>query len=388
LLMGEFLMVDLDDLKEIGEIDKSGILGLCIKTWVLYEEALSFSYEVELPSYMESSGGYSHGRELRKVVVAGMGGSAIGGCLLRDMLRDEVGVPVEVVGGYTLPAYLDEETLVFVVSYSGNTEEALCSFVNAVRKRCLVCTVTSGGQLASFSKRLNMPFVKVPGGLPPRVALPYLFTPLPVILERIGLISSIKEELEESIQVLRRLAEELAPEVPLRDNLAKSSAQTIAGTTPVVFGPYYYSSVAYRLKTQFNENSKTLSFWGVFPEMNHNEVMGWERTGPLHKLISIILLRDRDEAPYIKERIEITKRLVFEKASNVIELYSSGQSKIARMLSLVFLGDLISVYLALVRGIDPTPVRTIEQMKKELRGKYDLLSKLEAEIRSMEKRRH
>jgi glucose/mannose-6-phosphate isomerase len=198
------------------------------------------------------------------------------------------------------------------------------------------------------------------------------------------LVSGVKEELEEGVQVIRRLAEEFSSTVPSRDNKAKSTALALIGTFPLVFGSHDYSSVVYRYKTQFNENSKSLSFCGNFSELNHNEVMGWELTEPVHKLTSILLLRDRNEPLYMKERIETTKKIFADKASKVIELYASGNSKTVKMMSLIFIGDLISVYLAIARGIDPTPVGTIERMKTELKGKYDLLSELETELEEVE----
>jgi len=137
------------------------------------------------------------------------------------------------------------------------------------------------------------------------------------------------------------------------------------------------------MKTQFNENSKLFSTYNVFPELNHNEVVGWEVSEDFAKKISVILIRDRDEPPEIKHRIEMTKMLALHKAQKVLEIYAKGKGRLAKMFSVLLVGDLTSVYLAILRGIDPAPVKTIDLIKREMSRKFDVVDKLEGEIREM-----
>jgi len=345
----------LDDLGRMGGIDKGGMLAFCVGAARHYRAAVGAAEGISLSYSVPEN-----------VVVAGMGGSAIGGELLKDWARDRVRVPVEVSRGYSLPAYAGERSLVLVVSYSGETEETLSSFLDAVRRGCMVFCVSSGGSLLGFAERLGVPFLRVPSGFAPRAALPYLFVPLLKVLEEVGFVSGVSGEFSEAIDVLGRVGGECAPEVPVSGNVAKGLALGVNGSVPVVYGFGVFRGVAQRFKTQFNENAKVPSKWEYFSELDHNEVVGWERAGDLAGCFSAIFIRDENEPVEIRSRIEITKGLM-PGGSKLFEVWSRGEGVLARMLSAVCVGDFVSVYLAVLRGVDPTPVNTISLLKAKMK---------------------
>ncbi|MGD9130900.1 MAG: bifunctional phosphoglucose/phosphomannose isomerase [Candidatus Bathyarchaeota archaeon] len=360
----------LDKPERVKEVDRSNMLGDLIKTPDYCRDAIKRAEQVNVPE----------GVSPKNIVVVGMGGSAIGGEILHDWLRDTLPIPIEVCRDYTLPAYVNKDTLVFVNSYSGNTEETLTAFLTAIRRKCIVTAITSGGQLESFCKKLRVPHTMIPEGLQPRVAIPYLFFPLPVLMKKMGIISDIDNELEEAIQALERVAKANAPDVPTKNSRAKQLATELVDTIPVVYGFRQYGSIAQRLKGQFNENSKVPSKYEVFPELNHNETVGYEAPEMLTRKLSILLIRDPEEPQEIRKRIETTRNLVFSRASNVMEIVAEGKGKLAKMLSVMCFGDFVSVYLAILQNKDPTPVKFIEMVKRELAKKTRGEERFEAEL--------
>ncbi len=360
----------LDRLEEIKKIDKSDILGHCVKTSIYCKEAVKRARMVSV-RYVQP----------QQIVIVGMGGSAIGGEILRDWLLDELPISVEVCRDYVLPAYANEDTLVFAISCSGKTEETLSAFVDAVKRGCKTITITSGGHLLSFSEKLRVPHVIVPSELPSRVTLPYLFFPLPIFLEKLGVLRNKDKEIQETIEIVEKLSRENSPETPATENPSKKLALELNETIPVIYGFRQYAAIARRLKTQLNENSKTPSRHDVFPELNHNEVVGWEASEALTKRFSVVLIRDNKEPPEIKHRIEATKSLVLQKAQKVLEVYAQGESKLARIFSVLFTGDLASVYLAILRNTDPTPVESINKIKEEMGKRFNAIEELKKEIR-------
>jgi glucose/mannose-6-phosphate isomerase len=363
----------LDKTEKLKEIDKSDMLNHLMKTPDYCQDAINRAKQIKMPKKVKP----------KNIIIAGMGGSAIGGETLQNWLRDKLPIPIQVCNDYTLPAYANKDTLFFANSYSGNTEETLSAFLDAVRRKCTTITITSGGNLLSFSKELQVSHVTIPSQLPPRVAIPYLFFPLPVLMERMDVLPSIEEDLQKAIQVLKKVGEENSPKIPTEDNPAKKLALELVETIPVIYGFRQYQSVAHRLKTQFNENSKVPSKHDVFPELNHNETVGWEAPETLTKNYSIILIRDHDEPPEIKHRIEITKSLVLHKAKKVLEIHARGEEKLAKMFSVLRIGDFTSVYLAILQGVDPTPVKIIDEVKKALGKKFNIVEKLKAELTAL-----
>jgi glucose/mannose-6-phosphate isomerase len=360
----------LDKPEKINEIDGSSMLKDLVKTPDYCRDAIERAKQVNVPE----------GVNPKNIVIVGMGGSAIGGEILQSWLRDTLPIQIEVCRDYTLPAYVNKETLVFANSYSGNTEETITAFLTAIQRKSTVLAATSGGQLGAFCKKLHVPHVTIPSGLQPRVAIPYIFFPLPVLMEKMGILSGIDGELEEAIQVLERVAKANAPEVPMENNRAKQLATEILGTIPVTYGFRQYSSIAHRLKTQFNENSKIPSKYDVFSELNHNETVGYEAPEALTKTQSIILIRDAQEPPEIRNRIETTTNLAFNKANTVLEIDAEGEGKLAKMFSVMCTGDFASVYLAILQNKDPTPVKIIDKVKSELAKKSGMKERFEAEL--------
>jgi glucose/mannose-6-phosphate isomerase len=386
-LVGDERMPDvsiLDRIDDIKKIDKSDMLGHCLKTSQYSRDVVERAEQIKLPAKVNVSRKVSiKYKNPRQIVITGMGGSAIGGEILRDWLRDELPIPIEISSDYTLPAYTNKDTLVFAISHSGETEETLSSFVDALRKKCMIVSITSGGHMLSFSRKLSLPFVQIPGGLPPRAAIPFLFFPLPILLEKIGALSNVREEVDETIGVMKSLGEANSPKIPVKDNLAKKLALELMGTVPVVYGFKQYNAIAHRLKTQFNENSKVVSKYDVFPELNHNEVVGWEAPEALTKHFSVIVIRDRDKPAEIRRRIEATKSLALKGAKKVLEVYASGEGRLAKMFSVLHMGDFVSVYLAILQNKDPTPVKTISAIKEEMRKEFSVIDKVEDEIRKI-----
>ena len=360
----------LDQQDRIKEVDLSNMLGDLGKTPDYCRDAIKRAKQVKVPE----------GVKPKNIVVAGMGGSAIGGEILHDWLRDTLSVPIEVCRDYTLPAYANKDTLVFVNSYSGNTEETLTAFLAATKRKCTVLAVTSGGQLEAFCKKLRVPHTLIPRGLQPRVAVPYMFFPLPVLMEKMGIISNIDGELEEAIQALEKAAKANAPEVPTENNTAKQLATQLKDTIPVVYGFRQYTSVAHRLKAQFNENSKVPAKAEVFPELNHNETVGYDAPETLTKNLSVILIRDHNEPPELRNRIETTTELVFSRAGKVLEVWADGEARLAKMFSVMCVGDYASVYLAILQNKDPTPVKIIDRVKGELAKKTRMKEQFDAEL--------
>lgn len=346
----------LDDLAEIKRIDKSDMLSFCVEAPKLCREAAKLAEAVQVI--------YS---KPKTIIVAGMGGSAIGGELLKDWTRDKIDVPIEICREHSLPAYANKKTLVFVISYSGETEEALSMFLDSTKRNCMTFCISSGGKLLRFAEKLSLPYLRVPSGFPPRAALPYLFLPMPIILEKLRLISNVSSEISEAIKVLEQVEDENSPKTPLDDNSSKILASKIDGTVPVVYGFGIYRAVAQRYKQQLNENSKIPAKWESFPELNHNEIVGWEGAKELSNCFSTIFIREMDEPEEIRQRIEATKELMSQEATKkIFEVWSSGQSRLAKMLYTIYIGDFTSVYLAILRGVDPTPVKTITLLKERI----------------------
>lgn len=361
----------LDQPNKVRAIDKSNMLELCEKTPSFCRDAIQRAEKVETPTQ------YKYGKN---VIVAGMGGSAIGGELLKDWLHDRISIPIEICRDYVLPEYANKNSLVINISYSGETEETLNAFLEAVKLNCRILTISSGGHLQTFSKKLKIPHILIPTGLPPRAAIAYTFFPLVILMKKLNIIKKATKEIEEALNILQKVSKENALQIPLKKNRAKKLALEIEGTVPIVYGFRQYNAVARRLKCQFNENSKVPSKFDVFSELNHNEVVGWEAPKNLTKNFSIVLIRDSKEPLEIKQRIDITKQIASRKVSRILEIQAIGKRKLAKMLSTMYVGDFVSIYLALLRNVDPTPTKTIAHLKREMKKRLDMSVKFEKEI--------
>ncbi|ARA92619.1 MAG: bifunctional phosphoglucose/phosphomannose isomerase [Bacteroidetes bacterium] len=304
--------------------------------------------------------------DLDHIVVAGMGGSAIGGDLVRTLVQPTAPVPMTVVRDYTLPAYVGPGTLLVASSFSGNTEETLTVLDEAARRRARILCVTSGGQMLEIARNEGYPVVQIPGGMPPRAALGYSFAAVMTLAERLGLAPADAAAWDEAMALLE--AQTAACADPA-GNEALDLARTLHGKLPVVYsGPGLMEAVNLRWRGQFQENSKVYATGNLFPEMNHNEIMGWQYPGAVHALLAVVVLRDRGDHPRIRRRLDVTGRLLGDRAASWTEVESRGTAPLARLLSLVNLGDWVSFYLALLQAVDPTPIPLIDALKEAMQA--------------------
>jgi glucose/mannose-6-phosphate isomerase len=298
------------------------------------------------------------------LVIAGMGGSAIGGALARAALGDGASRPIVIARDYGLPAWTTPDTTVLCASYSGNTEETLAAYEAAGALGARRIVATTGGRLADAARAEGVPVIPLPGGFQPRAAVGYS---LVVALEVAGLCGA-GQRLHCDVDVAAAHAERLVanwgPDAP-DDSLAKELARGLHGTIPQVAGAGLTAPIAYRWKTQINENAKTPCFAHELPELDHNEIVGWEGASALGRF-SAVFLDDSDLHPRVRQRIELTRGLIAADAAATYRIETIGENRIERLVSLVLLGDLVSLYLAVLRGVDPSPVQAIERLKGEL----------------------
>jgi glucose/mannose-6-phosphate isomerase len=301
----------------------------------------------------------------RVVVVAGMGGSAASGDLLAACAAETVDVPILVHRGYGLPALAGPHAVVIASSYSGETAEVLSAFDVAVARNVPVVAVTAGGALARRAAAAGRPRVTLPPGLMPRMALGYLFFPVLPLLRACGVDVAPAHEVEEALVALEALARELVPERPAADNEAKRLALAIAERLPAIYGGPATGTIAYRWKTDVEENAKTFALAGALPEMNHNEIEAWRSAGA--KDMHVVLLRDRAEPPEIARRFRVLHDLITPSAGGVSEVWGRGEGRLARLLTLTYLGQWTSYYLAVLRERDPWSVPLLDEVKRRMR---------------------
>lgn len=345
------------DRSAVERVDRENMLKLLMEFPDQCREAYKLGLSAELPPRF---------REARCVVITGMGGSAIGGDLIRCALRGTATVPIIVNRHYRLPSFVDERTLVVGSSYSGNTEETLEAFDEALRRGAMCVAITSGGKLAEMADRAEVPLIKIPQGYPPRAALGYTSIPVLAALVRLGFAPNfdLAGQLEEALKVLEGMGGELNPDV--EENPAKEIALKLHGRLPIIYASQDLEAVAIRWKGQMSENSKSLAYVGILPEMNHNEIEGWRHPEGLLSSLHIVMIRDPGDHERVQMRMEITKGIVKEHADGVTEVYPRGKGELAKLLSLIYLGDFVSLYLAALNGEDPTPVERIGVLKKKL----------------------
>ena len=269
---------------------------------------------------------------------------------------------------YHLPAYANKNTLVFCTSYSGETEETLSVFLEALKRKCN----DSQPKFRRSTPRVRRETQRPASAGPRRDgAKSYSSLPIPTVDDEFWRKSISSPEstqnYRETVRILKLVSVENSPENQTKNNVAKTLATKINGTIPIVYGFRFYRAVAQRMKTQINENSKNLAKWEYFPELNHNEIVAWEEAEEFASRVSVVFVRDADEPEEIKNRIEFTKETIHKTSAKTLEVWSKGNSRIARMSSIICIGDFASVYLAVLRGVDPTPVKTISILKERLK---------------------
>jgi glucose/mannose-6-phosphate isomerase len=301
-----------------------------------------------------------------RAIILGMGGSAIGGELVRRLALLENRLPAWVHRGYDSPPSLNKETLLIASSYSGNTEETLSSFAESLQTPSKKLVLTRGGKLKELAEKEGIPVFLIDYEAPPRAAFPHSFIPLLGIFHKLGLLEDKSADFKEAMQVLNKLSAELAESTPLASNPAKRLSTKLSGKLAVIYGAGILSEVAQRWKTQLNENSKAWAFYEVFPELNHNAVVGYEFPPELRKGILVVLLHSSLLHPRISIRYRLTVEILTKARVGYELMESRGESPLAQMMSLVLLGDYVSFYLAMLNSVDPTPVAAIDYLKSRL----------------------
>ncbi len=350
-------MADLDKPRTYEVLDPSGMFRHLRQMPEQCEQAWQSALRFELPREYD---------RVNKAAILGMGGSAIGGDLLCSVALMENRAPVWVHRAYGLAPFLDENTLLVASSYSGNTEETVSSFAESLATPAKKLVITSGGRLQALAQQEGIPIFPITYQGPPRAAFPHSFVPLLAIFQRLGLIEDKSADLAEATQALSRLSGEFVDTVPVAANPAKQLATALSGRACVIYGAGFLSAVARRWKTQFNENSKAWAFHEALPELNHNAVVGYQFPSQFKQAVLVVLLHSSLLHPRISDRYQLTSE-VLEKAGVSHRLVEAeGKSALAHMLSLILLGDYVSSYLALLNGVDPTPVDSIDYLKKRL----------------------
>ena len=350
-------MTDLDDVGALRAVDASDMLGTIGRLGADCRSAYDAARALDLPS----------AEGVTSVVVCGMGGSAMAGEVLRSVFRDRLVVPVEVSRGHMLPAYAASHTLVVGSSYSGNTSETVAAFGEAGSRGCRLLAVTGGGNLAHEATKAGAPIVSLPAGYQPRAALGHLGLASVGALETMGLLPPMADDVDETVEELERLTGRMAPGVVSAENPAKQLATLIGDKVPVIWGAEGIGSVAAtRWKTQMNENGKVPAFAAAMSELDHNEVVGWTR--PYGSSFSLIAVRHDGEHPEIAARFALSYQIARDAGVEVEEVRAGGRSALARLFGLIVVGDFVSAYVGLRRGIDPTPVDVISRLKTALAG--------------------
>ncbi|MCR4408633.1 MAG: bifunctional phosphoglucose/phosphomannose isomerase [Anaerolineae bacterium] len=350
-------MIDLDNVSSYKKLDPDDMLGRISELPRQCRDAWDNAQSLDMPeSY----------RRANKIIILGMGGSAIGGALLSDLVRFECAVPILVNRDYTVPACMDRQTLAIASSYSGNTEETLISLEQAIKQEAMLLAVATGGKLAERARELQAPLLLFNYKSMPRAALGHSLILLLGVLCKLGLVPDKTADLDEAIAVMENWQTEIKESVPLAKNTAKQLATRLYGKLPVVYGANYLSEVARRWKGQFNENSKNWSFFEQFPELNHNAVLGYQWPAALVEKVVVIFLSSALDHPRNRVRMQVTQEILARQGVQYEVVEARGESPLAQVLSIIHFGDYVSYYLALLNGADPSTVDTISYLKKRL----------------------
>jgi glucose/mannose-6-phosphate isomerase len=301
-----------------------------------------------------------------KIVILGMGGSAIGGDLVRSLFHSQKKPIIFVNREYDLPAFVDDKTLVIASSYSGNTEETLSAFSQSLEKKCQKLAITTGGKLKPMAEKAGVPVFIIDYVGQPRAALGYGFMSLIAFLQTKGLVEDQTSNVEAMIQDLEKQLAELKETVPTGSNVAKQLAGKLYRKIAVIYGAGILSQVAHRWKTQMNENGKACAFYEIFSELNHNAVVGYQFPQGLASEIYVVMLRCPSLHHRLLLRYKITGDMLAQNGIGYKIVDSKGKSELSQMLGLIYLGDWVSYYLAMLNETDPTPVKIIEYLKKRL----------------------
>ncbi len=344
----------LDDVQLYKQKDPSDALGVAAHEW----EQTTYDAEIRHPEH--------DNRHIERVVVAGMGGSALAALLAKNWLETETRLAIEVVRTYELPGYVDESTLVICSSYSGNTEETLSTLEGAAARGAQLAVIAAGGALVTQADERGITSVVLPAGVQPRMAMLYNLRALLKLLVHFGQLD--KKYYDEVARYGDWLQQESAAwlsEVTTDKNIAKQLALFAVGKTPVFYAGHLMAPVAYKWKISWNENAKNVAFWNELPEFNHNEFMGWA-SHPIEKPFAVFDIVSNFEHERIQRRFEVSDKLLSGRRPKSHIVHLQGETPLAQMLWGCILADFVSIYVAVLNGVDPTPVDLIEKFKKEL----------------------
>jgi len=349
--------VDLDDALAYSRFDPSGMRTFLHQFPVECRRAWQRVSRFRLPAAYAG---------VDRVLIAGMGGSAAAGDIVRHLAATETKVPIWVHRDYGLPSFVGKDTLVIFSSYSGNTEETLSAFAASLSTPARKLVITTGGRLGYLAEQQGIPVLLMDYQSPPRAAFPHSFTSLLGILVRLGLLPDRSSDWQKTLLILDRLSAELIETTPLVSNRAKQLATRMQGSLAVIYGAELLSGVARRWKTQLNENSKTWAFCELFPEINHNAAVGYELPSWAKEKVFVVLLCSPSLHPRNMLRYEATAELLTRAGINCEMVNPQGESSLAQVMSLVLLGDYLSFYLAILNRTDPTPIDSIDFVKSYL----------------------
>lgn len=343
----------LDDLKYIHEKDVQDALGVVEKQW----QQLLHPFDVPPLEQLQTI-------PIHDVVLAGMGGSALAADIMK--VCPALNIPFEVTRDYKLPRYVGSNTLFVASSYSGNTEETISALHEAQTRGARIVVIAAGGKLQEIAAEKNYPFFKIPSGYQPRMAVYYNYAALTQLLESCGLIAKGSvEDLHKTANWLKTQFENWQPTVPTKQNHAKQIAQEIMGKSAVVYAGPELAPAAYKWKINFNENAKNVAWCNQLPEFNHNEFLGWT-SHPTHKPYAVIDLRSDLYVAQVTKRFEVSAKLLSGRRPEPLVVEAQGVTQLEQLFWTIYLGDFVSIYLALLNGINPSPVDLIEKLKKEL----------------------
>lgn len=342
---------------EIKLYDKSEMFGVLANFSSQLEDALDIGSSLSPPDKLKN---------INKIIITGLGGSAVGGDLVRSFLQYEIDIPVFINRNYGLPAFADGDTLLIASSYSGETEETISAYEDGKSKGCKIAVISTGGRLTIMAEGDGNYVIKIPKGFQPRCALGYSVVPLLILFAKLGLISDKDSDIKEVIRLIKERSSEYTTVDP-QNNLSIRMAERILGRIPVIYSSCDIMDVVnLRWRGQFNENSKSPAFGNVLPEMNHNEIVGWGKNLEILRKFVPIYLKDKDDNPKILKRMEVTKDIIKPYRELEFELESEAPGRLERIFDLIYLGDWVSYYLAILYKSDPTQIENINILKSKL----------------------
>lgn len=342
----------LDDLNFISQKDPQNLLGVIAESPIQLEHVYEISESTKLPATQDIS----------NIIITGMGGSALSAEFLK--VWGDIKVPLEIVRNYTLPGYVDEKTLVIASSFSGNTEETLSALDDAMSKNAHVVVIANGGKLRDVAGERGLPFVQIPDCIQPRAAAFYSLKGFVSILEQVGLAEGLTNELSSVGKKLADVPKQWKADVETSNNDAKRIAEEIMGKTLIAYGSKMFPA-ANKWKIGANENAKNTAWCNTLPEFNHNEFIGWS-SHPIEKPFAVVNLLSNLDHERVQKRFVVSDKLLSGKWPEVINIQCKGESLIEQLIWATILGDIVTTYLAILNGVNSTPVDLVEKFKVEL----------------------